>query len=116
MRWKLLIITSLVAALISGGAMHALNYWAGKPFKHLSEQPALCVGLVIIPLVIDTLASIFVYRHTARRRKLQATLTAILSITLTVMVLFIVAQIVWGRPLEARGMATQTLARRVRAE
>jgi heme/copper-type cytochrome/quinol oxidase subunit 2 len=99
-RWKLLIITSLVAALISVGGMHALNYWLSEPLTHLSEQPALSAGLIVIPLALSTLASIFVYRHTARRRKLQATITVILSITLTVIVVFIVAETVMGRPAE----------------
>lgn len=99
MRWKLLIITSSVAALLSVGGMHALAYWLMKPLTNVSEHPALSADL-IIPLVGGTLASIFVYRHTARRRKLQATLTAVLSITLTIITLFVVAEIIMGRPVE----------------
>lgn len=101
MRWKLLIITSLVAALLSAGGMHALVYWVDAYLMPLSEQPHLLTGLVIITLVVATLASIFVYRHTARRRKLQATLTALLSIILTVAALLVIAQILPKRPIES---------------
>lgn len=106
MRWKLLIITSLVAALLSAGGMHALVYWMTAYLTPLSEQPYLIAGLIIIPLVVATLASIFVYRHTARRRKLQATLTALLSIILTFAALVIIAQILPRRPLHVSALPT----------
>lgn len=86
MRWKLLIIASLVAALISTGGSLALVYWLDGRMNHVSA-PAIA-GLIIIPLIATTLASIFVYRHTARRRKLQAISTALLSIILTLAALF----------------------------
>ena len=106
MRWKLLIITSLVAALINAGGTHALVYWMTTDATPLTGQPYLITGLVAIPLLVATLASIFVYRHTARRRKLQAILTAALSIILTVAALVIVAQILPKRPVAARLLPT----------
>ena len=104
MRWKLLIITSLVAALLSAGGMHALIYWTTAYVTPLSQQPYVIAGLFILPFVVATLASIFVYRHTARRRKLQATLTALLSIILTVGALLIIAQILPDPPDEVRSL------------
>ncbi|HEY1403491.1 MAG TPA: hypothetical protein VGB05_05150, partial [Pyrinomonadaceae bacterium] len=74
MRWKLLIITSFVAALLNTGGMRAHAYWMTGETT-LTGVPVLSrvIALVaIIPLVFTTLACIFVYRHTARRRKLQA--------------------------------------------
>jgi hypothetical protein len=43
----------------------------------------------LIPLIATALASIFVYRHTARRRKLQALVTAAIALlfTLTLFIL-----------------------------
>ena len=99
MRWKILIITSLVAALISAGGMHALLYWMNASLSHLSEQPYLLTG--IIPLAVATLAGFFVYRHTARRRKLQAALTALISIILTVAAILIIDQVLPKHPLES---------------
>ena len=101
MRWKLLIITSLVASLVGAGGMHALVYWTEAYLTPFSEQPSLLTGLIIVPLVSAALASIFIYRHTARRRKLQATLTASLSLILTVALLLIIAQLLPKRPIES---------------
>ncbi|HLL70013.1 MAG TPA: hypothetical protein VK363_01195 [Pyrinomonadaceae bacterium] len=98
MRWKLLIITSLVAALVGAGGCLALVYWMrGVAADPLSAPPSLMAALVILPLVIFTLAGIFVYRHTARRRKLQAVATVFLSLILTLAALF-AAQIFLNRP------------------
>ena len=82
MRWKLLIITSLVVALVNTGAMHALVYWMSGSATARSLPPGVIIGLANIALV-TTLACIFVYRHTARRRKLQAALTALFALVLT---------------------------------
>ena len=90
MRWKLLIITSLVAALVNAGGMRALAYWmTGSSTAPSSPPPGVVAGVILIPLVLITLACIFVYRHTARRRKLQATLTALFSLVLTCAALFV---------------------------
>jgi hypothetical protein len=111
-RWKLLIITSLVAALISVGGMHAAAYWLRKPFTHLSEQPVVSTILILIPLILGTLASIFVYRHTARRRKLQATLAALFSLVLTIATLYIVSEVYFMLRQPASRMDSSRLSRR----
>ena len=97
MRWKLLIITSLVAALLSAGGMYVFTYLSRAYPAAASELLLLSPGLVVIPLAVTTLASVFVYRHTARRRKLQAALTALLSLVLTVAAVFAIARIVFRR-------------------
>lgn len=91
MRWKLLIITSLVAALVNAGGMRALAYWttASATLPSAMRQPRLTAFVMIIPIVFTTLACIFVYRHTARRRKLQAGLTALFTLFLTFAALFV---------------------------
>jgi uncharacterized membrane-anchored protein len=50
----------------------------------------------LLPIATIIFASIFVYRHTARRRKLQAFLTVVLA-TLLTLALFIVVSIVSAR-------------------
>jgi hypothetical protein len=88
-RWKLLIITSLVAALSSAGGMRALAYWTtgSAPLAGATHLGTIA-RFAIIPLVLTTLGCIFVYRHTARRRKLQAALTALFTLVLTFAALF----------------------------
>jgi hypothetical protein len=83
-RWKLLIITSFVAALINAGGAQTLAYWMmGGATPLRAPTPGVVAGVTIIPLIFTTLACIFVYRHTARRRKLQAALTALFTLVLT---------------------------------
>ena len=88
MRLKLLMIASLVAAVVGAAvtvvilstAFGSLNVaLAAKPFAH---EVWVVVVQSALPLLIAALASMFVYRHTARRRKLQAALTLILSLLL----------------------------------
>jgi hypothetical protein len=81
LRWKLLIITSLVAALLSAGGCLLSIYWAvGANLDN--PRRAITIAVYSIPLVFTTLAAVFVYRHTARRRKLQVLVSVLLSITL----------------------------------
>jgi multisubunit Na+/H+ antiporter MnhB subunit len=72
----------------------------------------LLVGLtLLLPTASVLLASMFVYRHTARRRKLQAFLTAILA-TLLSLCLFVVASILSSRrrPIEPSQQAGPHIA------
>lgn len=88
MRWKLLIITSVAAALVGvGGSAGLLYLLTGSAAP--SRQPGLvALGPLLFPLVVITFACVFVYRHTARRRKTQAAATAIISLALTLAVFF----------------------------
>jgi len=71
--------------------------------KALSNPGLLVTSTLLLPIATIAFASFFVYRHTARRRKLQAFLTAIIAILLT-LGFFIGASILTGRyrPLEPR--------------
>ena len=90
MRWKLLLVTSLLASAAGAGACLGLGYLFGADAsRRLPASPDLLVaGLLIVPAAAITFASIFVYRHTARRRSLQAMATALFSITLTLALLY----------------------------
>ena len=102
MRLKLVIAASVLAALAGAGVCIALVLGVFS-VKALSNPGLLVTSTLLLPIATITFASIFVYRHTARRRKLQAFLTAILAILLT-LAFFIAASIVTGRysPLEPR--------------
>ena len=80
MRWKLLIAASLLAAATGAAACYAAVYLFLPP----SAPPAVVVPLtLLLPLGAITFASVFVYRHTPRRRALQAAVTALLASLLT---------------------------------
>lgn len=101
MRWKLLIITSLVAALINTGGMRVLAYWVMDETACVpTPRPAAIFAVLAVPILFITLACIFVYRHTARRRKLQAALSALFTLVLTILLLLITAQFLPRPPAE----------------
>ena len=82
MRWKLLIAASLAAAAAGAGAC-----WAAERFLlpgGFAGAPVWAASLALLaPLGANTFAAVFVYRHTARRRALQAAATALLASLLT---------------------------------
>ncbi|MDQ3257177.1 MAG: hypothetical protein M3R15_25350 [Acidobacteriota bacterium] len=83
MRWKLLVITSLVTAIVGAGASLAMIYWLLGPTRNMQTPSTPLFGTLLIPIAAITAASIFVYRHTSRRRALQAAATTLLAATLT---------------------------------
>lgn len=94
MRWKLLITLPPLAALVGAGATLCVLYFVGTPLRGLVARPRL---LSLVPLTFGlaaaTYAGIFVYRHTARRRVLQAFVTVLLSIALVCAALYLASRI-----------------------
>jgi hypothetical protein len=80
----LLVITSLAAAVAGAGSCAALIYLLTASTPRPGAADSLAAATLVLPLASVTYATIFVYRHTARRRKLQAVLTASFSLILTV--------------------------------
>ena len=83
MRVKLVLLASLIAAIVGAGASIAVIFGVFASLKPLSSPSLIVLLTFIVPLAMITWASIFVYRHTARRRKSQAAMTAMLSLLLT---------------------------------
>ena len=96
MRLKLVLMSSLIAAVTGAGATTGIIVSVFSSLKPITHPGILVVSTYLLPISAILLASIFVYRHTARRRKLQAILTATLSILLTILI-FIIASIVTAR-------------------
>lgn len=96
MRLKLVIIASLLAALIGAGATIAVVLALFSSLRPISSPDLVVATTFLLPTATCLVATIFVYRHTARRRKLQALLTALLSILLS-LATFIIASIVTAR-------------------
>lgn len=80
MRWKLLVLASFVAAI--GG----LILWSSLVIglfgtaRELARHDWVFLASALLPMSGAVVAGVFVYRHTARRRKTQAILAAILSV------------------------------------
>jgi purine-cytosine permease-like protein len=100
MRWKLLLIASLLATLLGAGATLGIVIGvSGSPGRFTTPDLA-ALGALIIPVATITFASIFVYRHTARRRRLQAMATALLATILT-LTLLILSSMLFSKPAPA---------------
>lgn len=97
MRLKLVLISSLVAAIIGAGSAIAIILFVFSSLRPITRPGLLVVSTYLLPTVATLLASMFVYRHTARRRRLQALLTAIITLVLTLSI-FVLASIVTARP------------------
>ncbi len=96
MRLKLVFLASLVAAIVGAGSCIALVLGVFSR-SALSSNPGLLVlSTFLLPLATVVFASIFVYRHTARRRRLQAFLTLVLAALLTIAI-FLVTSIITTR-------------------
>jgi hypothetical protein len=96
MRLKLVIITSLLAAIAGAGASVAIILLGFSALPTMRPPGLLLLATLLLPVVAVLLGSIFVYRHTARRRKLQAFLTALLATFLSICV-FLAASILSAR-------------------
>lgn len=89
MRLKLVWIASLLVGIIGAGssiAIIGLTIGSGAVLdpQYSRRAHGWLEAMIILPTVLFALmASFFVYRHTALRRKLQATLTVILGLALS---------------------------------
>ena len=97
MRFKLILFTSIVAALFGAGSALVLGrvvngYWGGFISDEPFDNRSLNIALGLAPLLLSTLmAGIFMYRHTAHRRKTQAELTAILVLVFASLLRYLTA-------------------------
>jgi hypothetical protein len=90
MRWKLLGLVSVIGALFSVTLWSALTIATFGSASSLARNGWIALGSLVIPLGISIFGGLFVYRHTAHRRKTQAALAALLTLLLTAAI-FLVA-------------------------
>ena len=95
MRLKLVVLVSLLAAIVGAGSCVALVLGVFS-LQALSKPGLLVASTFLLPLATIIFAAIFVYRHTARRRRLQAFLTLVLA-TLLTLAFFVLASILTSR-------------------
>ena len=97
MRWKLLVLTSFVAALVALSLWFAVTIAVFGSARVLAQNDWLLLCSLAIPLGVTAYAGVFVYRHTSKRRKLQALIAIVLVLTLTAASYLIAAGIVVSR-------------------
>ncbi|HEX8118398.1 MAG TPA: hypothetical protein VF521_14065, partial [Pyrinomonadaceae bacterium] len=97
MRWKLLIAASLLAAAAGSAALYAAWYFLLAPWGGRQAPLWAAAVSLLAPVGAVVYAAIFVYRHTPRRRQLQAAATALLASLLALAALSLVP-LLTGRP------------------
>lgn len=93
MRWRLLVIASFASAFIACGLWSGLVIGIFGTARALARNNWLLLSSGIVPVAVAAYSGVFVYRHTSRRRKTQATLTAILALLLTLGTYLVAAQV-----------------------
>lgn len=96
MRLKLVFLASLIAAFAGAGSAIAIIISVFSSLKPISTPGLLVLSTLLLPALTVLLASAFVYRHTARRRRLQAALTTLIALLMTI-ALFVLASIYTSR-------------------
>lgn len=100
MRWKLLIVASLLAFVAGTGACALVVRIVAARGGGGGLPAWAAVVALAVPVACVVYASIFVYRHTARRRTLQAAATALLASVLTLAALLLGSLLTQGRAPE----------------
>jgi cytochrome bd-type quinol oxidase subunit 2 len=81
MRWKLVVIVCLVGGLVAFGLWEiVMKLWIARLPRPAIIDHTLLWLTSFVPLVIAGVCGFFVYRHTSKRRKLQAALSFLLTI------------------------------------
>ena len=96
LRWKLLIIASILASVVGAGTCFAAAYFLLDPARTIPASGWVAIATLLIPVAAITYTGIFVYRHTARRRALQAAAVVLLAALLTLTALLL-GSIILGR-------------------
>ena len=88
MRWKLVVIVSIAAALVAYCVWEFVIAFIFGGARPVQRHDGLLLGSALIPLALSSFAAVFVYRHTARKRKTQAVMGSVLTVLLFVSAYF----------------------------
>ena len=86
MRWKLVIIVPVIAAIVAFCLWEIAIVFIFGGARPVQPHDRLLLTSALIPLAFIGFAGVFVYRHTARKRKTQAIISSLLTLLLFVSV------------------------------
>ncbi|HYW70346.1 MAG TPA: hypothetical protein VE961_04895 [Pyrinomonadaceae bacterium] len=94
MRWRLLIVTSLVAAILGFFVWEVPVIVLFNEVRPVEPHDQFLIASAIIPLTFAALGAVFIYRHTARWRKAQTAISVLLTIVLMVATYLTVSRLI----------------------
>ena len=97
MRWKLLGLVSVIAALLGVALWSAVTIAAFGSARAMARNDGVLLGSLVIPIAVTVFGALFVYRHTAYRRKSQAVMTTLLTLLLTAGTYFVASTLFTSR-------------------
>ncbi|HEV8138207.1 MAG TPA: hypothetical protein VGP81_00420 [Pyrinomonadaceae bacterium] len=84
MRWRLVAIASFVSGLFGFILWEiVIAVWIARMSRPVVTGNSLLLLTGFVPLLAAAIAGFFVYRHTSRRRKLQALLSIVMTLVIT---------------------------------
>ena len=110
MRWKLLVLVSLVAAIIASASwflLIILFFNGAKAVVPLNGE--LWPLSLVLPFLLAIFSGFFVYRHTSRKRKTQAAITILGVLSLAVLICFTILSVQRSRPVGGRILTSPIL-------
>jgi len=93
----MLIVASLLAAVVGAVVCLAARYFLLDPARSVPSPGWIAAATLLVPLAANVYVGVFVYRHTARRRALQAAASVLLAALLTLTALLLGSYLL-GRP------------------
>ena|ERR1041385_697872 len=97
MRWKLLVLASVAAAVLGVGLWSLFAITVFGTARELARHDLILLTSALLPLALIVYAGIFVYRHTARRRKTQAVITILVSLLIVPLIYLGASSLLPGR-------------------
>ena len=97
MRWKLLGLVSVIAALLGVALWSTMTILAFGSARAMARNDWILLGSLAIPLAFTVFGAIFVYRHTAHRRKTQAVMATVLTLLLTAAIYLVASTVFVSR-------------------
>jgi hypothetical protein len=94
MRWKLLVLVSLVAAIIASASWFLLIIlFFNGAHAVVPLNGELWPLSLVLPFLLAVVSGFFVYRHTSRKRKTQAAITILGVLSLAMLICFTILSV-----------------------
>jgi prepilin signal peptidase PulO-like enzyme (type II secretory pathway) len=90
MRWKLVALASVIGGLVAFGLWElVVAFWLAQLPRTVFVNNRIFFITSLVPLLTAAASAFFVYRHTSKRRKLQAVLSFLMTLVIAVASYFV---------------------------